>query len=380
MLRNSIDQLASEKRRGFLVGMAVAELMVLILLALILFLLSREKIEEEKNEIIKSFGGTDSIRVVLGAIKAVPGGQELFRNPENLDVIIEVTNQILTQGSEIDAVTLIARLKDELERTREENAELKDARDDLVVQLNSERARSGETTPCAYQAPESLSKIRGSSVPIAYVKLEEPLITFIKLGYDDGLVDPLGEPLVDNTASILENYDVGQTFDLQELSVLSAALAADGDSYRTDTRQNCRHYFAYYSENDLNASFKDRFDALAWTDVKISEQTFKEIAFPGVDFDYALLVKPMVVYPAREEALGIEGSVTVRFSVDATGEVIEESILVLDSNPEGTFDRSAINALRKAKYQPRIIDGVATITPNLGFRFIYQMESSNLRR
>ena len=380
MLRNSIDQLASEKRRGFLVGMAVAELMVLILLALILFLLSREKIEEEKNEIIDLIGGTDSMKIISEAIAAVPGGKDLFSNPENVEVIITVTNQLLAQESEIDAETLIAKLTEELERIREENAELKDARDNLVTQINIERARSGETTPCAYQAPESLSEIRGSSVPIAYVILEEPLITFIKLGYDDGLVDPLGEPFVDSTASILGNYNVGQTVDLQELSVLSAALAADGDSYRTDTRQNCRHYFAYYNENDLNASFKDRFDALAWTDVKISERTFNEIAFPEVNFEYAVLVEPMPIYPSRAERDEIEGSVTVRFSVDAAGEVIEGSILVLNSNPEGTFDRSAINALRRAKFQPRIVDGVATITPNLGYRFTYQMGSSNLRR
>lgn len=378
MLRNSIDQLASEKRRGFLVGMAVAELMVLILLALILFLLSREKIEEEKNEIIDLIGGTDSMKIISEAIAAVPGGKNLFSNPENVEVIIKVTNQLLAQDSQMDAETLIAKLTEELERIREENAELKDARDNLVAQINMERARSGETTPCAYQAPESLSEIRGSSVPIAYVKLEEPLITFIKLGYDDGLVDPLGEPFVDSTASILGNYYIGQTVDLQELSALSAALAADGDSYRTDTRQNCRHYFAYYSENDLNASFKDRFDALAWTDVKISEQTFKEISFSGVNFDYLPLIKPNPDYPRNARRREIEGSVTVRFSIDASGEVIEETILIIESNPQDVFDQSALDAIMRAKFQPRIVDGVATITPNLGYRFIYQMERSGL--
>jgi protein TonB len=49
--------------------------------------------------------------------------------------------------------------------------------------------------------------------------------------------------------------------------------------------------------------------------------------------------------------------VVLRFTITATGTV--ENPVVLDANPKRIFDRSAIRALKKWKYRPRIVDGVA---------------------
>ena len=48
---------------------------------------------------------------------------------------------------------------------------------------------------------------------------------------------------------------------------------------------------------------------------------------------------------------GIEGSVTLRFSVDADGRV--QDVEVVEAKPKRQFERAAIQAINKWRYQPR---------------------------
>ncbi|MGE6261600.1 TonB family protein [Aeromonas media] len=57
------------------------------------------------------------------------------------------------------------------------------------------------------------------------------------------------------------------------------------------------------------------------------------------------------VYPYRAQQAGIEGSVTLRFSVDAEGRV--QDVEVIDAKPKRQFERAAIQAVSKWRYQPR---------------------------
>jgi protein TonB len=75
------------------------------------------------------------------------------------------------------------------------------------------------------------------------------------------------------------------------------------------------------------------------------------------DSDSVPLVRVPPQYPIRAAERGIEGWVVLRFTITATGTV--ENPVVLDANPKRIFDRSAIRALKKWKYRPRIVDGVA---------------------
>jgi protein TonB len=54
---------------------------------------------------------------------------------------------------------------------------------------------------------------------------------------------------------------------------------------------------------------------------------------------------------------GIEGSIDLRFTVTADGKV--EDIEVVTADPPQTFDRAAMSALRRWRYEPRREDGVA---------------------
>ncbi|WP_159822678.1 energy transducer TonB [Colwellia sp. 20A7] len=75
------------------------------------------------------------------------------------------------------------------------------------------------------------------------------------------------------------------------------------------------------------------------------------------DGDYLPIVKVAAVYPRRAQSRGIEGYVIVEFTVTKTGAVT--SPIVVQAEPEGVFDRAALDAVVKFKYKPRVVDGVA---------------------
>lgn len=56
------------------------------------------------------------------------------------------------------------------------------------------------------------------------------------------------------------------------------------------------------------------------------------------------------VYPSRALTKGVEGYVEVQFEVTAMGST--QQVVVLRSEPEGVFDRSAIRAVKRWKYLP----------------------------
>ena len=60
-------------------------------------------------------------------------------------------------------------------------------------------------------------------------------------------------------------------------------------------------------------------------------------------------------YPFEAAQKGIEGRVTLRFVVDSTGQAQEPE--VIDSEPEGVFDESALAVVKKYKFRPAMKGG-----------------------
>ncbi len=76
-------------------------------------------------------------------------------------------------------------------------------------------------------------------------------------------------------------------------------------------------------------------------------------------------------YPPKAQRNGIEGFVTLRFDISELGHPINVS--VVKSDPRGIFEKQARRALRKWKYDPKMVDEKAVIqtdqTVTLAFEF-----------
>ena len=97
---------------------------------------------------------------------------------------------------------------------------------------------------------------------------------------------------------------------------------------------------------------------------------FPDIAVP-TDFKGAFLgpqnaggnsqVVPLVrinpQYPRNELLAGVEGWVKVRFTVEPDGSV--SSPKVIQSKPPRVFDTAALRAIKKWKFKPKVVNGVA---------------------
>ncbi|MEZ8019979.1 energy transducer TonB [Vibrio splendidus] len=75
-------------------------------------------------------------------------------------------------------------------------------------------------------------------------------------------------------------------------------------------------------------------------------------------------------YPAKALKRGAEGFVTLSFTIDETGRPMD--IQVTDANPRRMFEREAIRAMKKYKYQPKVVDGKAT--PQFGQTFTFEFK------
>jgi periplasmic protein TonB len=66
-------------------------------------------------------------------------------------------------------------------------------------------------------------------------------------------------------------------------------------------------------------------------------------------------------YPQKALEKGTAGSVTVDFVVDAKGETT--NLQVTQSEPAGVFDKAALNAVRRWRYTPPVVDGAPVEVP-----------------
>jgi periplasmic protein TonB len=88
------------------------------------------------------------------------------------------------------------------------------------------------------------------------------------------------------------------------------------------------------------------------------------------DGDYMPIVQVAPQYPRRAADLGLEGFVILEFTVTREGTVRDPR--VLQSSHE-LFDRSAIDAVLRFRYRPRVIDGEPVEVPGVRFRITFEL-------
>lgn len=90
---------------------------------------------------------------------------------------------------------------------------------------------------------------------------------------------------------------------------------------------------------------------------------------PGSAEEVTPLVDIPPEYPRRALAAGIEGQVTLQFTVNAEGRV--ENIRILSAEPPGVFERAARRAASRWRFAPRRENGVAVsreVSKTMNFR------------
>lgn len=99
----------------------------------------------------------------------------------------------------------------------------------------------------------------------------------------------------------------------------------------------------------------------------------EDIEFIGpADGNAVPLARMEPVYPNQAALNGIEGFVIVEFDVSETGTVINPEIL--GAQPSSVFNRAALRAIERWKYNPRIVNGKAVKMMGLRTRFSFSLQ------
>jgi protein TonB len=96
-----------------------------------------------------------------------------------------------------------------------------------------------------------------------------------------------------------------------------------------------------------------------------------DLSAGGSDRDVVPLVRVEPQYPMSAKQRGIEGWVELRFTITAAGTVAD--IVVTAANPGTIFNRSAVQAVSKWKYNPKIKNGTAVDRPGVRQRIKFQL-------
>ncbi len=91
----------------------------------------------------------------------------------------------------------------------------------------------------------------------------------------------------------------------------------------------------------------------------------------GSDRDVVPLVRVEPQYPMSAKQRGVEGWVELRFTITAMGTVAD--IIVTASVPGTIFNRAAVGAVSKWKYNPKVKNGVAVARPGVRQRIKFEL-------
>ncbi|MGH0029841.1 MAG: energy transducer TonB [Myxococcota bacterium] len=91
----------------------------------------------------------------------------------------------------------------------------------------------------------------------------------------------------------------------------------------------------------------------------------------GADRDIVPLVRVEPDYPPRARQRGIEGYVDLEFTISPVGTV--QNPRVIGAQPAIVFDRAALRAVRKWKYNPKIEGGVPVARTGVQVRLRFEL-------
>jgi protein TonB len=91
------------------------------------------------------------------------------------------------------------------------------------------------------------------------------------------------------------------------------------------------------------------------------------------DSDVVPVVRVNPIYPPRAAERGTEGWVELLLTISTAGTV--QDAKVTNSHPGTVFDRAALRAVRKWKYNPKVEDGRAVERPGVTVRLKFELKN-----
>jgi protein TonB len=108
-------------------------------------------------------------------------------------------------------------------------------------------------------------------------------------------------------------------------------------------------------------------------DVGIDMTGGPDLSAAASDSDVVPIVRVNPQYPLRAAERGVEGWVEVQFTISKTGTVKDP--VILNAQPQNIFNREALRAIRKWKYNPKIEDGEPVERLGVKVRLTFQLQT-----
>ncbi len=107
-------------------------------------------------------------------------------------------------------------------------------------------------------------------------------------------------------------------------------------------------------------------------DTGVELESATSLSAGGADTDVVPLVRVDPEYPARARQQGLEGWVDLEFTISPVGTV--QDARVIRSQPTYVFDRAALKAVRRWRYNPKVENGVAVARAGVQVRLRFELE------
>jgi len=108
---------------------------------------------------------------------------------------------------------------------------------------------------------------------------------------------------------------------------------------------------------------------MADTAVELEKAT--SLGAGGGDRDVVPLVRVDPQYPPKARQRRIEGWVDIEFTIGPAGTV--DNPKVIGANPSNIFENSALRAVRRWRYNPKVVDGVAVARHGVQVRIRFEL-------
>ena len=108
---------------------------------------------------------------------------------------------------------------------------------------------------------------------------------------------------------------------------------------------------------------------MADTEVELEKAT--SLGAGGGDRDVVPLVRVDPQYPPKAKQRRIEGWVDIEFTIGPAGTV--DNPKVIGANPPTVFEQAALRAVRRWRYNAKVVDGVAVARHGVQVRIRFEL-------